>query len=404
MEQERKKIKQKKAYKKGHNEGTIRMRKDGTYEARYRVGNLRKSIYGKTKPEVKSKLQIVLANITKGDHLEPCKVKFYDWLIEWLKTYKKNTIRETTYESHKSAIDKHIKNADVGKLTISALKPIHFQKLYNDKLKTLSAGTIKRLHVTLKDALKQSVNCDMISKNPLDKLSPPTIEKKEIKILTKKDQQKFINGVSDLKLGLAFLLAMQTGLRKGELLALRWDDIDIAKKILNVKRNVQRVNGRLLMQEPKTKTSRRMVPIMPQMIEQLENHKKEQNKEKMRNRKIWDKNNFVFCTEFGQIIDPRRFQDEFKDALKECELSDYNFHALRHTFVSNLLDAGENPKVICELIGHTKVAFMLETYAHLFPESKHDAINKISHLFQKNQIMNNVTIKSKDFSAILTEL
>jgi integrase len=373
--------------KRGQGDGTIRQRKDGSWEARFTLGKdsagkqKQKSIYGKTEKEVKDKLKLIMAELVKNTYIEECSIPFYSWLETWLKTYKKNTIRKSTYETHENAIRRHIKDSDIGSTTLSKLKPYHLQKLYNEKLDTLSPATVKRLHVILKDALKQAYKCDMITSNPADKVKPPAMEKADIKIMTVDQQKHFIQALETETLRVAFLLAMQTGLRLGELLALRWEDIDIENRKINVKSTVRRIYGKLELQQPKTKNSVRSVPLMGIMIKEIERYNIEWKIRKMANKKEWGNKNYIFCTASGNLLEPRNFTRVFKRILRNAELPDFNFHALRHTFVSRLLEAGEDAKTIADIIGHKKSSFTLDTYAHILPEKKQLAVEKIASIF-----------------------
>lgn len=368
--------------KRGQNEGSVRQRKDGTWEARYTIGKdasgrqKQKSVYGKTRKEVSEKLAKALNEINTGTFIEEHKITLYEWLSEWIILYKKNNIRKSTFETHSNTISKHIKDTDLGNTVLSKLKSIHFQKLYVSKLNDgLSPSTIKRMHVILKNALKQAVNTNILTKNPLDNVSPPAQIQPEIKVMSIDEQKQFIEALDDEYYRLAFLLTIHTGLRLGELLALRWKDIDFDKKILTVRCSVRRVSGELLIQEPKSKNSRRNIPLLKNILAELTTLKGSNN----------DPNGIVFTNPYGFITEPRYFTEQFKKILKKAKLDNsYNFHSLRHAFATRLIEAGENAKIVADLLGHSNVSFTLNTYAHALPEKKHSAIEKLRKIFEND--------------------
>jgi integrase len=213
----------------------------------------------------------------------------------------------------------------------------------------------------------------MIIKNPLDNVMPPAQIQPEIKVMSINEQKQFIEALEGEHYRLAFLVTIHTGLRLGEVLALRWMDIDFDKKILTVRCSVRRVAGKLLIQEPKSKNSRRNIPLLKNILNELTTLKGG----------IDDPNGIVFKNPYGFITEPRYFTEQFKRILKKADLSHkYNFHSLRHAFATRLIEAGENAKIVADLLGHSNVSFTLNTYAHALPEKKHSAIEKLSKIFE----------------------
>ena len=188
------------------------------------------------------------------------------------------------------------------------------------------------------------------------------------------------------------LLALQTGIRIGELVGLKWHDVDLKGKTISIRRSVKRVRvvfdethkgktTKILEREPKTKTSRRTIPLMESAVKVLQEHQKEMKILEIKHKIVWKNENWVFCTLDGGLIEPRNVVRTFEAVLKKANLEKINFHALRHTFVSRMLEAGENIKTISVLIGHTDVAFTLNTYAHILPEEQKLSVDKINNLF-----------------------
>jgi len=284
-------------------------------------------------------------------------------------------------------------NESIGAIKLKDLRNDHIQKAYNNMTQSLSAATIKRLHAVVKCGLAQAVKNEIIKKNPAVDVNLPKMEKTEITILTHEEQKKFLKALKDERLKAPFIFALQSGLRLGELLGLKWDDIDFKNATINIKRSVKRAktnfdensNGimsELLIQEPKTSAGRRTVPLMPTAITILQEHEKDQLKEKQLAGLLYSRERWVFCTELGAVIEPRNFLRKFKKILDMNGLPSINFHALRHTFVSRMIESGVNIKTVSEIIGHTKTSLTMDIYGHVLPEQKQDAVKKINHLFK----------------------
>jgi integrase len=383
------------AGKRGQNEGTIRQRKDGTWEARYSLGRdkdgrqIQKSIYGKERNEVAKKLNLALSLINSGENIKESKATLYSWMMEWLDTYKKGKIKPSTYETHYGAIKNHIKDTTIGNMALPKINKHHIQTLYNDLQD--KPAVARRIHVMLKDCLKEAVENRLLKKNPVGTIKTPKINKADIQIFTVDEQRRFIKALEGFNRRVVLMLALQTGLRLGELVGLKWSDLDLKAKTITVRRNIKRVQTdfradakkktQILELEPKTEKSKRTIPLMESAVKALEEHQKQQRILEIKHKLVWKGEDWIFTTLDGSLIEPRNLVRSFKAVLKKADLPDINFHALRHTFVSRLLEAGENIKTISELIGHTNVAFTLNTYAHILDENKQSAVEKIDSLF-----------------------
>lgn len=183
---------------------------------------------------------------------------------------------------------------------------------------------------------------------------------------------------------------MATGLRVGELLALRWQDIDLDKNALNVRQSLGRIKtfdegssakSKLAFGEPKTKAGKRLIPLPHHVVSLLKQHKRNQAEEKLKLGSGFNKENLVFCSLSGTPIDPKNFDRKFKSILKRAGLEKINLHILRHTFATRMLELNEHPKVVQEILGHANISITLDTYSHVLPEIKHAAAQKIEHLF-----------------------
>lgn len=371
--------------KRGQGEGTIRLRSDGRWEGRYSLGSKQKSIYGKSEEEVKDKLKKIIANITLGTYFEPSKIKVQEWLKYWLFEYKKKKLKPKTFESYNQIIECYI-NPVLGSLTIDKLNPILIQQEINNIKK--SARTVKYTHTILKMSLKHAVSTELILKNPADNISLPSENKKEIKILDKTDLKKFMDHIRSHKLGPAFHLAITTGMRRGEILALRWKDIELESGLIKVRRNMDRVKVfnenenvyKLVEGTPKTKRSNRVLPILPDTKTLLKSHYTRQKIEKVRLGEKYIDDGYVFCNKNGTPLSPRNFAKHFYKVLKDADIPHTNFHSLRHTFASYGLENGMELKVISELLGHSSIAITADIYTHVSINKKKIELDKLNQI------------------------
>lgn len=209
--------------------------------------------------------------------------------------------------------------------------------------------------------------------------------------LTLEEQIKFLEAVKNDRLCSTFTLALASGVRLGELLAIRWQDVDFKEGVIKIRQALSRVKvldensptkTKLIFQEPKTKAGKRSIPIPPAVITELKKHKKKQNEEKLIAGPAYIDNDLVFCTEIGKPTEPTNLIRKFKSLIKQAGLKNVNFHALRHTYATRLLEVNEHPKVVQEILGHSSISMTLDTYSHVMPDVKKAAAAKINSLFE----------------------
>jgi len=395
------------AKKRGNGEGTICRRKDGVWCAAITAGRdpetgklKRFYFYGKTRQEVAEKLARALGDVRTGTFLEPSRVTVGQWLDTWLNEYKKPPkIRPTTWDSYEMHIRVHIKPA-IGVLPLRQLQPHHLQRLYNEKFAAgrvdgrggLSTRTVEIIHTIMHAALDQAVKEGLVARNVAEATTLPKKEKGEPRALTPEEQERVFAALDNDRLGAAFVLALGSGLRRGEILALRWQDVDLKEGALRVRRCLVRTRDPedptrwvLAFHEPKTAKGRRSIPIPRWAVAALKAHKVRQNQEKLRLGGAYQDADLVFATEDGRPICPRDFNRRF-DRLKALAglPEDVTLHSLRHTYATRLLEAGEHPKVVQELLGHAQIGLTLDTYSHVLPELKKSAAAKLESLWPKN--------------------
>lgn len=332
--------------------------------------------HGRQKEAEEYKAQLI-ADLSRGEFVEPSKITLGEWLDTWLNEYKKNKLRFTTWGSYETTIRIHIKPS-LGNIQLKDLRPYHLQQLYNKKLaEGLSSRTVRYIHTIIHGALRQALKNGLIATNVSEATTPPTIKKKEAPVFTPEQQQTFISALEGDRLEAAFLVLLGTGIRRGELLGLQWQDIDLKKAVLNIRQGLVFYRGELVIQEPKTKKSRRSLPLPGIVIDSLKKHR-----ENMMAEGNYRKDQFVFCTQEGTPIIPRNFNRKFYQLREKAGLEKINLHALRHTFATRLLEAGENLKVVQELLGHTQITTTADTYSHVSQDLKRQAAEKMNDILQ----------------------
>ena len=402
-------------------DGSIRKRPNGSFEGRYSYVDentgkrIDKSVYAPTQSEAKRKLKELIKQIdSRSDddpYVKPSNLTLGDWLDTWMKEYKKNSVRPATYTSYHHNIETHIRPA-LGGVELQKLRPDHVQALLNDMTRgsthkpPLAPWTVLKVKNIISGALEQAIRNQIIPYNPAKAAVPPKLEQKEIRVLSESEQKQFMDAVKGHRLEALYKLALATGMRRGEIMAITWDCVDWKNKQITVKGSISRVKDpdtgitALRYSEPKTKSGRRQVPILPNMIPVLLAHKERQDAEKAQAGSAWNPQDLVFCSNVGTVIEPRRVCTTMDKITDDAGLPRFTFHALRHTFATRMLEANVPAKVVQDVLGHADVTLTLNTYSHVLGSTAHEQMSKINNLFQpddvvKQQPVRKPTIKEK---------
>jgi integrase len=364
--------------KRGNGEGTISRRKNGGWMAQYYVytadGRKRKTLYGKTRKEVAKKLANALSDREGGLIFDAEGLKLREYLSRWLEDSVKDTVRNTTYERYEQISRTHIIPM-LGDVKLKGLSPTHVRGLYKEKRQTLSPRTVQYIHVTLHKALKQAVNDGLIPRNATEAVKPPQVRREEIRPLTPEQVKQLLDAARGDRLESLYALAVHTGLRQGELLGLRWEDVDLESGSLHVKRTLTTARGGPRLAAPKTKGSRRRVSLTRGAVDALRAHLARQLEEIDRAGSLWQENGLVFASLTGRPLDRHDLTSrQFKPLLERAGLPrKTRFHDLRHTCATLLLTKNVNPKVVSEMLGHSNIAITLDTYSHVLPNMQDSA-------------------------------
>ena len=337
-----------------------------------------------TKKDAQRELTSILHQIDTGAHVDATKETVGGYLDQWLRDYAKGSVAPTTYERYSGIVAGHLKPA-LGKIVLKDLKPLQIQSYYTDALETgrlnreggLSARTVHHHHRVLSEALKQAVRWRMIVINPAEAVIPPKPETTEIEILDNDELKRLLQMARPTRSYPAILLAATTGMRRGEVLAVRWRDIDLDNAVLTVNQAVEETKAGLRIKPPKTKRSRRNISLPGITVEMLRRHRVRQLEERLKMGLGRDHDGLVITNLEGGLIRPRNLTKEFGRLVKRTEVRRITFHGLRHTHITALLGDGVNPKVVSERAGHSSVAITLELYGHVIPNMQTDAAARV---------------------------
>jgi integrase len=375
--------------KRGNGEGSIYPVKDkrgrvigyrGSYWVHTAAGPKRRYLSGKERKDVADKLAKALANRADGLVFDAGTLTVGEYLDRWLRDVR-DTVRQSTYEGYEYAIRPHIRPA-LGRIRLKDLSPAHARWFYRERLDSgLAAATVHKMHVVLHKALKAAVADGLIPRNVTADLKLPRITREEIDPLSPDEARRLLEAARGDRLETLYVLALNTGMRQGELLALKWDDVDLERGVLRVRRTLTHSGKAFILGEPKTKKSRRTIRLTAGAVQALKDHLARQLEEMERMGSIYQPGGLIFATESGTIINPSNLRNRsFKPLLKLAGLRPIRFHDLRHTCATLLLSKDVNPKIVSEMLGHASISITLDIYSHLLPEMQEKAALPCKHV------------------------
>jgi integrase len=370
--------------RRGSGEGSIYQRKDGRWVASMSLEHRkRKYFYGDTRREVQEKLKIALREQQQGTLVTARQQTVKQFLERWVEEVYKPTVKLVSYVDARSIINHHLIPA-FGHVSLQKLTPEMIHAVYRQKLdEGLKPATIGCIHKFLCRALEDAVKFGLVARNVSKLVTLPRIERYEAQALTLEQAEKLLEAARGMSIETLLLLALTTGMRRGELLALRWVDVDFVGGTVFVHRTVARVgNYGLVENEPKTKSSRRRIVLPSVAIEALRKHQSQQEQLKMAAGDSWHDKGIVFSSASGGFIEPVLLLRWFDRLLTQAALPRIRFHDLRHSAATILLATGVNPKEVQERLGHSSIVMTMDVYGHVIPSMHHEAANKIDDLFK----------------------
>jgi len=361
------------------------------------------STFQGTKGDAEDEMVRLLRKLATGTYVANNRMTVAQYLEHWLSSYAKTSVSERTYERYEGIVRQHLTPA-LGRHKLARLRPLHISAYYAEALeggrvqrkrkpkkgekqpeerprKGLSAQTVTHHHRVLREALRQAVRWQMLSVNPVDAVKPPRVERKEIAPLDEGGVRILLKSLEGARLRTPALLAVGTGLRRGELLGLRWQDVDLKAGRLSVRQNLQTTRSGLIFKSPKTAKGRRSVSLGGSLLRALKQHKREQAAKRLRMGQVYQDRGLVFCKDDGAPWSPDCFSAEWHKTMK-AQGRQVRFHDLRHTHATLLLRKGIHPKVVSERLGHSTVGITLDTYSHVMPDMQDEAAQKLDSVFR----------------------
>ena len=371
--------------KRGHGEGSIIERKSGArrFQAFFSVGDgkrISRCFY--TRREARAWLHEMQRRKAEGENLEMRNVTLEEFLKHWLENIVRPSSRITTYEYYNTMCQKHIVPR-LGRVRLSELRPQHLQALYGafQEMPSLASALHRCMHQVLSWAMRMGI----VSKNVADMVSSPKYHPKAMKALSESEVERLLLSARDAHDPYypLWLLAVVTGMRRGELAGLHWEDVDLTRGLISVRHILRYTQQQgLILQEPKTAKGKRIIVISALAVQVLREHyQKEEEKKKQYPDSLALK--MVFTNPKGGYLSPFSIDYHFQKALERAGLSPIRFHDLRHTSATLLLKYGVHPKIVQERLGHANISMTLDIYSHVIPSMQEEAALKIEGPFSQ---------------------
>ena len=342
-----------------------------------------------SKREAQEALTKVLASISTGTYIEPSKLLLSEFLTgEWLPAIRA-TIRPTTFLSYKGHVERHLVPA-LGRIPLQQLSGAHINAFYakllgengNGQKRQISPSTVRRIHATLHRAMKDAVRWNQIMRSPADAADPPRSSSAdcEMKVWSAQELKAFLTAQRESRLYPLWLTLATTGMRRGEVLGLRWEDLDLEAQSISIRQTRVMTGYQPLLSTPKTRRGKRLVALDPATAAALKEDCHRQKQERLAAGSSWQRAGYVFTGKDGEPYHPERVSKLFLQAAKKAGLPRIRLHDLRHTYATLALGAGVHPKIVSERLGHANIGITLDCYSHCLPALSEEAAYRVAAL------------------------
>ncbi|MDO5405842.1 MAG: site-specific integrase [Eubacteriales bacterium] len=374
----------------------ITLRSDGYYMGRFTYYGERYTLYDKDLKILKKKLEDLRYELEHGLYAKESVITIDDWFHTWIEEYKKPTVKQGTVGVYQDNYDSYIKKP-FGKKKLKDLRPEQIQNLYNTLNKEgYSRNTIELVSVVLSGMYKQAYKNQLIQKNPVPLATLPKMtERKERRVLSKEEQEIFMESAKNHQYYYTFELALSTGMRSGEIRGLEWQDIDFSNRIIHVRGTLVQNRYGFYKDLPKTQSSYRDIPMLDNVYTLLKQRKKCQSEQKLLLGNEWKPlkglENLIVTTNTGHPVGKGYLNNAInritlKIQKEYPEFEELSIHTMRHTFATRCIENGMEPQVLKAILGHSKLSMTMDLYAHVLPDTKSKEIQKIANLFRSEYV------------------
>jgi len=395
--------------------GSIRQRTRGSWEITIDIGRdpatgkrLRhfETIKG-TKKDAQRRLAELQVSVEQGSYAKPRRLTLGEWLEDWLNNYVIANCSPRTADSYRSEIRNHI-SPSLGAIPLTQLRPEHIQSYYAKALSEgridgkggLSARTVLYQHRILSEALSHAVRIGLLVRNVAKVVDPPRLKRRSMATLATEDVPKFLEASRESPYHALYCTALFTGMRLGELLGLRWCDVNLDMATLSVAQALFKRCGVCKMIEPKSAHSRRSIALSPVLAILLRRHRTRQEAERILLGDPLRETDLVFARPDGSPLDPGTVTKTFSRVLARAGLPHIRFHDLRHTHATLMLKAGIHPKIVQERLGHGSIAVTLDTYSHVVSGLQEVAAQRFEGMLDSEvlRLLTDAELSDKDTS------
>jgi integrase len=371
--------------RRANGEGSIYQRKDGRWAASISVGKLkRKHFLGHSRAEVAAKLAGALKAHGDGLPVRFERQRFEAYIDGWLAGVR-SSLKQRTWTRYEQLMRCHAVPV-LGKQPLEKITPQQVQRLYGEvQAAGSSPGTVRQMHAVLHKAFKQAVLWNLVPRNVLDAVVPPKPRRRQMATLDPEQARRLLAAVEGDRYEALFVLALTTGMRQGELLGLRWQDVELDHGTLRIQASMQRTKDGFALSDPKTNRSRRQVILTDSAKASLRRHRVDQAARRLLVGAVWLDQNLVFTNEVGGPLEASHvLRHCFYPLLMKAELPKIRFHDLRHTAATLLLGRGVHPKIVSEMLGHSNIYITLDLYSHVTPTMQKQASEAMELLLTRS--------------------
>jgi integrase len=367
--------------------GTITKRKDGRYQAAVYVlqpdgTRARKFAYGKTWAECDAKRRELLDKVASGVPVPTRSAKLADWLLYWLDNVIKPRRKRTTYAKYEVHVRLYLVPM-LGTKRLESLSVADVRRFLTRLEKQTTAATAKESHKVLRTALSAACREELITRNVVTLVEPPQVESRDLSPWSLDETLDFLTAARKDPLYAAFMLAIALGFRRGEIVGLRWQDVDLDNRVIRVRKQRQRVGGEAYDDDPKGRRRKQALPLPAICVAPLRWQRMRQAAMRERAGDRWTETDYVFTTRTGRPIEPRNVYRSFTRVASNAGLRVIRLHDARHGTATLLTAAGVAPRVVMEILGHSQIAVTMNIYTHVVQDTQREAVSHMDRLLRR---------------------